>query len=57
LVDRETADREKFLARKEEIRDKLLKMKQDIAFQGYIMNLRERADLKINFDRLGEPKS
>jgi len=55
LADRQTADRDRFLKEKDDIRDKLLRMKQDIAFQGYIMNLREQADLKINFELLGEP--
>jgi len=55
LVGRQTAERDKFLKDKDDIKDKLLKMKQDIAFQGYIMNLREQADLKINFELLGEP--
>jgi len=55
LADRQTADRERFMKEKDDLKEKLLKMKQDIAFQGYIMNLREQADLKINFELLGEP--
>ena len=55
LVERQTAERDKYLKEKDDIRDKLLGMKQDIAFQGYIMNLREQAELKINFELLGEP--
>ena len=54
LKDRERADLKKFQEEKEEIKQKMLTLKEEVAFQGYLMNLREKADLKIEFQLLEE---
>jgi len=54
LEDREKADLNQLAEEKDEIKQKMLTLKQEVAFQGYLMNLREKADLEINFEKLEE---